>query len=99
MLNDKFVEQFAALNIELITSDIDGWFYADGAGYEHLDEQGKVDLVSAAEGNKCDEEEDADENTEHSTQKHNALFLMQMCLAGGNNFKDFHIGTTSQVSC
>ena len=26
-------------------------------------------LLSVAEGNDCDEEEDADENTQHSTQK------------------------------
>ena len=40
VLNDEFVEQFAALNIELTTSDIDDWFQADGPGYEHTDEQG-----------------------------------------------------------
>ena len=68
MLNHDFIE-FAALNIELTTSDIDGWFYADGPGYQHLDEKGIVDLVSAAEENECDEEEDADENREHSMQK------------------------------
>ena len=50
-LNDDFVEQFAPLNIELTTSDIDGWFHADGPGYKYLDEQGIVDLVSVAEGN------------------------------------------------
>ena len=68
-LNDDFVEQFAALNIELTTFDIDGWFRADGPGYEYLEEQGIVDLVSVAEGNKCDEEENADENTQYSMQK------------------------------
>ena len=68
-LNDDFVEQFTALNIELTTSDINGWFHADGPGYEYLDEQGIVDLVSVAEGNECDEEKDADENTQHSMQK------------------------------
>ena len=68
-LNDDFVEQVAALNIELTTSDIDGLFHADGPGYEYLDEQGIVYLVSIAEGNECDEEEDADENTQHLTQK------------------------------
>ena len=68
-LNDDFVEQFAALNIELTTSNIDGWFHADGPGYEYLDEQGIVDLVSVAEGNESDKEEDADENTQHSTKK------------------------------
>ena len=73
-LNDDFVEQFAALTIELTISDIDGWFHADGPGYEYLDEQGIVDLVSVAEGNECDEEEDADENTQHSTQKAQCSF-------------------------
>ena len=73
-LNDDFVEQFAALNIELTTSDIDGWFHADGPVYEYLDEQGIVYLVLVAEGNECDEEEDADENTQHSTQKAQCSF-------------------------
>ena len=73
-LNDDFAEQFAALNIELTTSDIDGWFHGDGPGYEYLDEQEIVDLVSVAEVNQCDEEEDADENTQHSTQKAQCSF-------------------------
>ena len=47
----------------MTTSDINGWFHADGPGCEYLDEQGIVCLVSVAEGNKCDEEEDADGNT------------------------------------
>ena len=51
-LNDDFVEEFAALNIELTSSDIDGWFHADVPGYEYLDEQGIIDLISLAEGNE-----------------------------------------------
>ena len=51
-LNDDFVEEFAAPNIELTSSDIDGWFHADGPGYEYLDEQGIIDLISLAEGNE-----------------------------------------------
>ena len=74
-LNDDFVEQFSALNIEFTTSDIDGWFHADGPGYEYLDEQRIVYLVSVAKGNKCDEEEDANENTQHSSQKAQMLFF------------------------
>ena len=58
----------------MTTSDNDGWFYADGPGYEYLDEQGIVDLVSVPEGNECDEEENADENTQHSTQKAQCSF-------------------------
>ena len=46
-LNDDFVEQFSALNIELTTSDIIGWLHADGPGYEYLDEQGIVSCFSS----------------------------------------------------
>ena len=74
-LNDDFVEQFSMPNNELTTSDIDGWFHADGPGYEYLDEQGMVYLVSEAEGNEWDEEDDADENTQHSTQTAQMLFF------------------------
>ena len=81
-LNDDFVEQFVVLNIELTTFDIDGWFHADGPGYEYLDEQGIVYLVSVGEGNKCDEEENADENTQHSTQK--AHMLCFSCRGNAN---------------
>ena len=66
VLNDEFMEQFATLNIKLMTSDIAHWFQADNLGYKHIDKQGIVDLVSAAEGEERDEE-DTDENTGHST--------------------------------
>ena len=58
----------------MTTSYNDGWFHADGPGYEYLDEQGIVDLLSVSEGNECDEEENADENTQHSTQKAQCSF-------------------------
>ena len=61
ILNDDFVEQFAALNIILAPSDINKWFQNDGSGYEHMDEQGIVDLVTAPAEDMRDEE-DADEN-------------------------------------
>ena len=101
-LNDDFVERFAALNIELTTSD------ADGPSYEYSDEQGVVHLVSVAEGNECDEEKDANENTQHSTQKHKCSFSrvdvrplpnVAPYSAGSNSFKHFHIGTISRVCC
>ena len=40
VLNDKFVEQFAELNIVLELSDIDRWFQNNCPGYEHMDEEG-----------------------------------------------------------
>ena len=58
-----------------MTSDIDGWFHADGPDYEYLDEQGIVYLVSVAEWNECNEEKNANENTQHSTQKAQMLFF------------------------
>ena len=39
-----------------------------------MDDQGIVDRVSVAEGYECDEEEDAEENTQHSTQKAQCSF-------------------------
>ena len=50
-------------------------FQPGGPGCKYLDEQGIVCLVSVAEGNKCDEEEDADGNTQHSTQKAQLLYF------------------------
>ena len=73
VLNDEFVEQFAALNIELTTSDVDGWFQADSPTYEHMDKQGIVDLVSAAEDEERDEE-DTDKNTGHLTKRKMSCF-------------------------
>ena len=45
-----------------------------------LDEQGIVYLVLVAKGNECDEEKNANENTQHSTQKAQMLFFS----CGGN---------------
>ena len=54
-----------------------------------MNEHGIVDLVSAAEGNKCDEEENTDENTKHSRQKAQCPFshaeamqIFDHCLTG-----------------
>ena len=76
LLNDNFVEKFAALNIVLEPSDIDRWFQNDGPGYEHLDTQGIVDLVIAP-AKEIQDEEDADENVELSNQKKDVQFLTQ----------------------
>ena len=80
MLNDEFVKQFAALNIELTASDIDGWFQADGSGYGHIDEQGIVNFVAAIEDEERDEEENTDKNIGHLTQKRK-----MPCFAGRGN--------------
>ena len=46
MVSNDFVAQFESLSIEISAPEIDEWFSMDGAGYEHLDEQGIVDLVN-----------------------------------------------------
>ena len=66
--NDNFVEQFAELNNYIKTSEIDGWFQADGPSYELMEEQQINDLVSAAEEHVRDEKEDPNENKEQSIQ-------------------------------
>jgi len=74
LLNDDFVEKFAAINIILEPSDIDGWFQNDGPGYEHLNTQGIMDLVIAPADN-IQNEEDADENANFQTKKTMSSYL------------------------
>lgn len=57
--NDEFVEQFAELSIDMTPSDVNAWFQADGPGYEHMDEQGIIDLVTADPAGDESDEEDA----------------------------------------
>ena len=51
--NKDFVNEFALLNINLTSDGVEDWFNSDGPGYEHIDEEGIIDLVTAA-----DEEDD-----------------------------------------
>ena len=44
--NNKFVQQFSALNIIYTDDDIQNWMSCDGPGYEHLDDQISVSLIS-----------------------------------------------------
>ena len=57
--NDDFVEQFSELNIQITNDDVQQWMSSDGPGYEHMDEQGIVALVSP--GDEAHEEEDDDD--------------------------------------
>ena len=40
------MQQFAKLNILFTEDDIQRWMSCDGPGYEHMDEQGIVELVT-----------------------------------------------------
>ena len=54
--NNEFVQQFARLNITFTEDDIQRWMSCDGPGYEHMDEQGIVALITG------DNEKEADES-------------------------------------
>ena len=56
--NDEFIQQFARLNITFTEDDIQNWMSCDGPGYEHMDEQGIVALITG------DNEKEADEGVE-----------------------------------
>ena len=59
---------FDSLNINVTSSDVEAWFQGDGPGYEHLNGQGIIELVTAAgdDNQQSDEEdEDGDSNEVH----------------------------------
>ena len=56
--NSEFIQQFSRMNITFTDDDIQNWMSCDGPGYEHMDEQGIVALISG------DNEEEGDENEE-----------------------------------
>ena len=53
--NNEFVQQFTRLNTTFTEDDIQNWMSCDGPGYEHMDEQGIVALITG------DNEKEADE--------------------------------------
>ena len=59
--NDEFVAQFSRLSMEVTSQEISAWFNSDGPGYEHLNEQGIVELLTADPNEECDEEDGAPE--------------------------------------
>merc|ERR1712183_785187 len=56
--NNEFIQHFARLNITFTEDDIQNWMSCDGPGYEHMDEQGIVALITG------DNEKEADEGVE-----------------------------------
>ena len=67
--NDDFVKQFEELNIDIATSDIDAWFQTDGPGYEHMDDQSIIDLVSSDDGEMIYEDEEEADDLETTEQQ------------------------------
>ena len=69
MSNVDFVKQLEKLNIDIATSDIDVWFQTDGPGYEHMDDQSIIDLVSSEDGEMMDEDEEKASDLETTGQQ------------------------------
>ena len=60
-MNEQFVNAFAALSIIVSGDDIDTWLAENGPGYEHLDNNGIVDMMNS-EDPDIDEKEEISED-------------------------------------
>ena len=79
--NADFVAQFEPLSIEVSAPEIDEWFSMDGAGYEHLDEQGIVDLVNQQdETDEAVSEDVVAEVRKCPVSNAEAMILLDKCL-------------------
>ena len=57
---------FDSLNMNVTSSDVEAWFQGDGPGYEHLNDQGIIELVTAAgDDNQQSDDEDGDSDKIH----------------------------------
>ena len=54
--NSEFIQQFLRINITFTDDDIHNWMGCDGPGYEHMDEQEIVALISGDNVKEADEE-------------------------------------------
>ena len=66
-----FVDDFNELDIEVSEDDVAAWFNEDGPGYEHLHDQGIVDLIINPPADDSDDEcvlaEEDNPSTSHSS--------------------------------
>ena len=54
--NSEFIQQFSRMNITFTDDDIQNWMSCDGSRYEHMHEQGIVELISGDNEKEADEE-------------------------------------------
>ena len=55
-----FIQKFSEIRLEVTRADIANWMNSDGPGYEHLSDQGIVDLVLDTEQETHEDIEDID---------------------------------------
>ena len=58
---EQFVCAFSALKVTVTSAEVEAWFQGIGPGYEHLDDNGIVRLVTTDDQ---DEQKDEDEDSE-----------------------------------
>ena len=60
--SNEVIQQFSTINIIFTDDDIKNWMSCDGPGYEPMDEQGIVSLISGDHEKQIDEEVEDDNN-------------------------------------
>ena len=60
--NNEFIQQFSTINITFTDDDIQNWMSCDGPGYEYMDEQGIVSLISRDYEKQTGEEVEDDDD-------------------------------------
>ena len=63
---DDFVEQFAELNISIGREEIQQWMKSGGPGYEHLNDEGIIEIVLGNDEGLVDDDGDQVEDSDHS---------------------------------
>ena len=61
-MNEQFVNAFAVLNIIVSGDDIDSWLAEDGPDYEHVSDNGIVDMMNSEDPDDIDDEEEISED-------------------------------------
>ena len=61
--NSEFIQQFLRTNITFTDDDIQNWMSCDGSGYEHMDEQGIVALISGDNEKEVEDENDVPQSS------------------------------------
>ena len=64
---EQFVCAFSALKVTVTSAEVEAWFQGDGPGCEHLDDTGRVRLVTTDDQ---DEQKDEDEDSENFLKFH-----------------------------
>ena len=98
-MNEQFVYAFPALNIILSGDDIDSWLAEDGPGYEHLDDNGIVDMMNSEDPDDIDEEEISEDDISRPCpiSHKDAMAMFEKCLIRLRRQREATVGNTSTL--